>query len=137
MTNRVAKYATHGAVMAGTLSYLSGGASGITIMGQRMSVPVAGAVLGVATSVANDLIHSYVLPMTPFGDKANLKDLTATGVAVASGAGSTLAASYLMNPALLTTPGTNQLMLVGAVSEIASEWLFSSVIAPTLNLPKE
>jgi len=46
----------------------------------------------------------------------------ATGLA--SGAGTMLLYSYLAEPALMQSPGTMQLALVGAATEIASEWVF-------------
>ncbi len=58
VSNRLLKYASHGALTYGSLYYLSGGASSIVIAGTEIPLVVAG--LALASSLTNDFVHSWV-----------------------------------------------------------------------------
>jgi hypothetical protein len=122
ISNRLLKYATHGGLTFGSLYYLSGGASSIDFMGTQVPLVVAGLALGVASSLTNDFVHSWVLPMISTDAKLSYFEGITTGLA--SGAGSMALYAYLAEPNLLNDPGLAQLALVGAGTEIAAQYIY-------------
>ncbi len=121
-SNRLLKYGTHGGLTYGALYYLSGGARSIDFLGSEVPLVVAGLVLGAASSITNDLVHSWILPMISTDTKLQTFEGLATGLA--AGAGSMLGYAYLAEPRLLSDPGTAKLLLVGSATEIASQYLY-------------
>jgi hypothetical protein len=122
--NRLLKYGVHGGLTYGALYYLSGAdtATTVDLFGTPIPLVVAGLGLGIASSVANDLVHSWILPMISTDQKLNYFEGIATGLG--AGAGSMVLFSYLAEPRLLNDPGMAQLALVGAATEIASQWVY-------------
>lgn len=122
VTNRLLKYGTHGGLTYGALYWLSGGANYVSIFGTDVPLVVAGLGLGIASSMTNDFVHSWILPMISTDQKLSYFEGIATGIG--AGAGSMLLYSYLAEPDLLSTPGAAQLALVGAGTEIASQYIY-------------
>lgn len=123
--NRALKYGVAGGVTFGALYYISGGAQTINVFGNNIALWGAGLGLGVASSLTNDFVHNFVLPALPIDDK--LASAAGTGVSLASGAGTTLAFAYLAQPQLLSEVGVAKLALVGAGSEILSEYAYQKL----------
>ena len=121
-SNRLLKYGVHGGVTYGALYWLSGGASSVDFLGSNVPLIVAGLVLGAASSITNDAIHSWILPMISTDKKLNYFEGIATGLG--SGAGTMLLYSYLAEPELMQNPGAAQLALVGAGAEVVSSYLY-------------
>ena len=121
-SNRLLKYGVHGGITYGALYWLSGGASTVSFMGSSVPLVVAGLVLGAASSITNDFVHSWMLPMISTDKKLNYFEGIATGLG--SGAGTMLLYSYLAEPELMRDPGTAQLALVGAGAEVLSSWAY-------------
>jgi hypothetical protein len=121
-SNRLLKYGVHGGITYGALYWLSNGASSVDFMGSTVPLVVAGLVLGAASSITNDFIHSWILPTISTDKKLNYFEGIATGLG--SGAGTMLLYSYLAEPDLLTNPGTLQLMAVGAATEVVASWAY-------------
>ena len=69
-SNRLLKYGVHAAVTAGALWYISGYADTVQVFGTTVPLIVAAGGLGIASSVANDFAHSWILPMISV-DKKN------------------------------------------------------------------
>jgi hypothetical protein len=122
ISNRLLKYGVHGGLTYGSLYYLSGGAKAVDVFGTQIPLVLAGLGLGIAASITNDFVHSWVLPLVSSDNKLNYFEGTATGLA--SGAATMVLYSYLAEPRLLETPGLAQLALVGAATEIASQWVY-------------
>ena len=98
------------------------GANYVSIFGTDVPLVVAGLGLGIASSMTNDFVHSWILPMISTDQKLSYFEGIATGIG--AGAGSMLLYSYLAEPNLLSTPGAAQLALVGAATEIASQYVY-------------
>lgn len=124
--NRALKYGSAGAATFGGLYYLSGKAEDMVIVsGVRVPLWAVGLGLGVASSVANDFVHSMVLANIPVD--AKLESMAGTATSLASGGSTTLAFAYLLQPKLLTDVGAGKLFLVGAAAEVLGEWGYQQI----------
>ena len=120
--NRGLKYGVHAATTYGALYYLSGGAANVDVFGTRMPMWAVGISLGVASSMANDFLHTLVLPYLSTDDK--MKSFEGTATSLGAGACSTLLFSYVAQPKLLTEIGAGKIALVGAASEILAQYVY-------------
>lgn len=125
VTNKVVKYSVHGAVTYGALRYFANGASSLVAFGQQIPLPVAAIGIGIASSMANDLVHEFVLPYAPLSNK--LGSLEGSAVSLASGAGTMVGLGFLTNPNLLQNPGVAKLAMAGSLSEIISQYAFEAI----------
>ena len=101
--NRLLKYAVHGGATYGALYYLSGGAKSVNLFGQDVPLVVAGVAMGVATSLVNDAVHTWILPAISKDKK--LQHFEGIATSLAAGAAGTVGFAYLGNKELLNTPG--------------------------------
>lgn len=122
LTNRLLKYGVHGGLSYAALHMLSKGASSVDVFGTTVPLWAAGVGLGVASSITNDMIHTYILPMISVNQKLQYFESTATSLA--AGAGSLTLYAYLAQKGLLQTPGVGKLMLYGAGTEVAAQYIY-------------
>ena len=122
--NRLLKYGVAGATSYAALEYLTN-ATNVQLFGRTVPLPVAALGLGVAGSMANDFVHQWILPMLPISDK--LEKFEGIAVSLGSGAASTLGLVYLADPALVEELGANKLLMVGAGTEIVSEYAYQQL----------
>lgn len=120
---RLAKYAIHGAVLAGTGKLLRPDANVVRIRGNTISFPAFMFAVGAVTSIVNDAIHAEVMPHLHMSQK--MEERSSTLLALLTGAGSLYGAFYIVNPSLNTKSfGTSKVLMAGASAEVASEYAF-------------
>ena len=110
----------HGAVSAAATTAIDGYKTRVIIPGFNYQCPLycIGAIAGVVTSLANDALHTYVMPEIPINKKVRSEAAAVLGVALS---GLIFVGSlYAVNPALPEEFGFLNSVGVGALSEIVS-----------------
>lgn len=130
-TNKVMKWATHGAVSAGVYQMLNPGQKSIRLAllnGQEVPLWAVSAAMGVGASIASDMASAWILPQ--IADGKRLQKLEGAVVALGAGGASFVAAGYVANPSLINDDGQmKQLFITGAVAELASQWVYDNLIS--------
>ncbi len=130
--NRVTKYGSTAAISAALFQMANSGYSSMKTPIGTIPVPVAGALIGVGASVLSDMLHAWLLPH--INNDKRLTSVEGALLTPAMGGGGFLLGSYMMNPgALNSNAEIRNLFLVGAASEVLSQWLYQSVLLPVVD----
>jgi hypothetical protein len=126
-TDRLLKYATHGATSALALHYIADGNNYVSIFGYGMDVRLAGFFLGSASSALVDVVHNYIDPA--IGVKGSFNDIQSQLIALSLSAGSFYGLTMLANKDLASY---NPTYLLGAavVSEMAAQYTYNNFVNP-------
>ena len=117
----------HGAVSA-VGSVIVGGFRSqviIPILNTRCPLYCIGALAGVATSFANDALHTYIMPEIPINKKVRSESASVLGIAMSGLI--FVSALYAVNPALPEEFGFLNSLGVGAISEVVSGYTLDIV----------
>jgi len=101
---------------------------GLDIAGMRVPSYAIGAGLGVLGSLAADIAHDYVLPYVSKDDR--LRHIEGVLVAPAVSAGVFVAGLQLLNPSVVGDTGLMWVLLQGAGSELAAQWVYENMLVP-------
>lgn len=117
----------HGAVSAGASIIIGGYRAKVVIPYFDTNCPLycVGALAGVATSFANDFIHSYIMPEIPINKKVRSEAATVLGIAMSSliFTGSL----YVVNPDLPKEFGVLNSMGIGALAEVVAGYTLDMI----------
>ena len=112
----------HAGISATGTMIISGSNAQVILPYFKTQVPIyyVGAIAGSATSVINDLMHSYIMPDIPINKKVRSESAVVLGIALSSliFAG----ALYAVNPALPEEFGALNTIGVGALGEVVSSY---------------
>jgi hypothetical protein len=102
----------------------------IRIKGQEYPLALVASGAVALGSVFAEFAHEFVMPHIHFLDKLN----SPASLALASGstAMGNVGAYYLLNPKAIPALGVGNLALLGAMSEVVGDQIYSKVINPTL-----
>ena len=100
--------------------------SSVVIMGNKVPLVVAGAVLGAGSLFLADALHAVLLSHIS-ADKKLARMESAVVSAGAGGAGYALVAK-LANENLVGEAGLQQLLMVGAASSIVSQYIYENFV---------
>ena len=119
-SNFAEKALIHAGVTAASTMIISGSNAQVILPYLNTKVPIyyVGAIAGAATSVANDLMHSMIMPDVPINKKVRSESAVVLGIALSAliFAGSL----YAVNPSLPEEFGMLNTLGVGALGEVIS-----------------
>ena len=133
ISKRLAKYSTAGLVQTASVQLVNS-TKGL----QAGNVPIGGSSVpwyvvtfgaGAVSSWLADMAHSYILPSIPVGQK--VQNIASAGTALATGAAASYGSYYALGMLGPDFTGMNA-MEVGAISEIASDYLWGNWVDPLL-----
>lgn len=127
LTRQFVKPLVHGVVSAGSMSYAFGADKGFYVVGKRVPVPLFGLALGAVGSFLTETVDAWVLPYT-IGKDAKVRKLESMVVAVGASAAYFAAVPKLLNGDT-DSAEMSKLAMVGAVTELASSYLYTNVVA--------
>ena len=81
-------------------------------------------------SVLAEVAHDYIMPHIHYLDK--MSEPASLALAGGSTGLGNLGAYYILNPKAIPELGTGNLFLLGAVSELVGDTLYSKLVSPTL-----
>ena len=117
----------HGAVSAAATTIVGGYKARVIIPYLNTECPLycIGALAGIATSLANDAMHTYIMPEIPINKKVRSEAATVLGIAMS---GLIFVGSlYAVNPALPEEFGFLNSVGVGALAEVVSGYTLDMI----------
>lgn len=128
MSRPVYKYLSQAAVGGALLGSTVGFNATLNVGGMAVPSYAIGAGLGVAGSFIADMAHDYVLPHISKDDR--LRHVEGAVFAPAVSAATFYAGLSILHPSAVAETGRTMLLLQGAGSELAAQWVYENVLAP-------
>lgn len=128
MSRPVYKYLSQAAVGGALLGATVGYDATMRIGGMQVPSYAIGAGLGVAGSFLADMAHDYVLPHISKDDR--LRHVEGALFAPAVSAATFYAGLTLLHPSAVAEAGRTMVLVQGAGSELAAQWLYENILSP-------
>lgn len=128
MSRPVYKYLSQAAVGGVALGATVGYDTTLKLGGMNVPSYAIGAGLGVAGSFIADMAHDFVLPHISKDDR--LRHVEGAVFAPAVSAATFYAGLAVLHPAATAQVGRTMVLLQGAGSELAAQWMYENLLSP-------